>query len=116
MRAFLVIKQLKQGLRIHFLTRLPAVRHIKTDAAAEQCGERTDLYTYPLRGHVKGNTAVLPEAGVGGHQFVIRCVDKELILHLALIKIKFCRFHGTDTVTTEQHSIPRIQLSGLLTG
>ncbi|CAI1580519.1 Uncharacterised protein [Serratia marcescens] len=111
LRAALVVEQLVLRLLFSLFAAIPTVRHVETDAAAEQRGQRAHLHPHALRRHVKRHAAVFPEAHVGGDQLIVRRGDEQLIAHGALFRIEVAGLHRPDAIAAEQHRIAGIELA-----
>ncbi|CUY49047.1 Uncharacterised protein [Serratia marcescens] len=111
LRAALVVEQLVLRLLFRLFAAIPALRHVKTDAAAEQGGQRPHLHPHALRRHVERHAAVFPEAHVGGDQLIVRRGNEQLIAHGARFRIEIAGFHRADAVAAEQHRIAGVELA-----
>ncbi|MNE39312.1 hypothetical protein D3C80_1332590 [compost metagenome] len=97
----LVVEQPVLRLLFRLFAPIPAIRHVKAHAAAEQGRQRAHFHAHALCRHVERHATVFPETYVAGHQLIVRRRDKQLIAHGALFGIEIAGFHRTDAVVVK---------------
>ena len=114
--ALLVLEQHELVVLFHRFPRQPAGRQPHGDAAVDQALQRVHLHLHPLAAHGDLEAGRQPEPGVAAHQDVIRRVDEELVLHLALLGQELGLFDLTDGESLIADGGTRAQRVGIPAG